>query len=249
MRSGELARVTGVTVRALRHYHQVGILDEPPRTHNGYRRYGAGDVVRVLRIKRMAALGIPLERMRPLLDDPGRDSTGLLDALDAELAAEIDRLVRRRQLIARLRSEGASPDSPPELARFLAVLADAYPSPALAGFDRDQTILLAHLADEPAMAEIARLYERLISPDLLPAVVSLNSRFAALDADASPEDIASFADDCAEVLAPVVSGIADSPLDLVDMPDLFDAYSAEFLNPVQREVLALLSARFATGTG
>ncbi|WP_157963541.1 MerR family transcriptional regulator [Actinocorallia populi] len=249
MRSGELARTAGVTVRALRHYHQVGVLDEPPRTHNGYRRYGVRDLIRVLRIKRMAALGIPLDRMRPLLDDPGHDGAALLDRLDAELAAEIDRLSERRRHIARIRAEGAAPDTPPELARFLARFADAYPSPGLAGFDRDQSVLLAHLADETAMPEVARLYERLSSPDLLPAMVALNVRFDALDAGTAPEDRDAFVDDFTSALAPVVQEIAGAPSGLADASDLLGAYSADVLNATQRRALEMISERFAALSG
>ncbi|HJF65313.1 MAG TPA: MerR family DNA-binding transcriptional regulator [Slackia equolifaciens] len=46
MRSKEVAEFAGVTVRTLRHYHQLGILPEPPRSANGYREYGAVDVAR-----------------------------------------------------------------------------------------------------------------------------------------------------------------------------------------------------------
>ncbi|EED6225780.1 MerR family DNA-binding transcriptional regulator, partial [Salmonella enterica subsp. enterica serovar Haifa] len=49
MHSNELARLAGVTVRALRHYHQVGILAEPERRSNGYREYDVHDLIRVLR--------------------------------------------------------------------------------------------------------------------------------------------------------------------------------------------------------
>lgn len=61
MRSKELADLAGVTVRALRHYHQLGLLPEPPRAKNGYREYGAVDLARVLRIKRLSSLGISLQ--------------------------------------------------------------------------------------------------------------------------------------------------------------------------------------------
>lgn len=47
--------------RSLRHYHALGLLPEPSRQANGYREYGALDVARLLRIKRLAALG-------PLMD-------------------------------------------------------------------------------------------------------------------------------------------------------------------------------------
>jgi len=249
VRSGELARITGVTVRALRHYHQVGVLDEPPRSHNGYRRYGVQDVIRVLRIKRLAALGVSLERMPSLLDDPGDDGADVLDRLDAELAAEIDRLTRRRRLIARVRAEGAPLDSPPEIARFLALTADSYPSPDLAAFDRDQSILLAHLMGDSAMPGIERFYERMSAPDLLPALTSLNVRFLTLDAATSPEALAALVEDCLAVLIPVLRELADTgagaiPPLVEEYSFLFDAYCATVLNPVQRQAIALLNDRF-----
>ena len=36
---GQLARYAGVTIKAVRHYHKVGLLPEPERDHSGYRRY------------------------------------------------------------------------------------------------------------------------------------------------------------------------------------------------------------------
>ncbi len=92
MNSGELSSRAGVTVRALRHYHQVGVLAEPPRSHNGYRQYGVHDLIRVLRIKRLAALGISLERMSAILDDPEVGGASELDRLENEIDAEIARL-------------------------------------------------------------------------------------------------------------------------------------------------------------
>lgn len=50
MRSKEAADFTGVTVRALRHYHALGILPEPARDDNGYREYSVKDAVTALRI-------------------------------------------------------------------------------------------------------------------------------------------------------------------------------------------------------
>ena len=52
MKSSEIAKLAGVSVRTLRHYHAIDLLPEPPRGENGYRDYGAGDLVRLLRIKR-----------------------------------------------------------------------------------------------------------------------------------------------------------------------------------------------------
>lgn len=249
MRSGELAKITGVTVRALRHYHQVGVLDEPPRSHNGYRRYGVREVIRVLRIKRLAALGIPLERMPSLLDGPGDDGADVLDRLDAELAAEIDRLTRRRRLIAQVRAEGAPLDSPPEIARFLALAADAYPSPELAAFDRDQSILLAHLMGDSAMSGMQRLYERLSAPDVFPALISLNVRFVVLDAATPTEELTALVEDFLTVLDSVTGDVPDTgpgavPPLLQEYASLLDTYCAAVLNPVQQRAIVMISERF-----
>ncbi len=50
MRSRKPASLAGVTVRTIRHYHQIDLLAEPPRDANGYRRYGVQHLVRLLRI-------------------------------------------------------------------------------------------------------------------------------------------------------------------------------------------------------
>ena len=69
MHSNEVAKLAGVTVRTLRHYHQLGLLSEPPRQANGYRDYSPADVARVLRITRLADLGFPLSRIGDVLDE------------------------------------------------------------------------------------------------------------------------------------------------------------------------------------
>lgn len=79
MRSTELAQLAGVTVKTLRHYLKTGLLAEPVRSENGYRDYDVFDLVRLLRIRRLSRLGLPLKRIKELLDGEGqRDS-----ALDA----------------------------------------------------------------------------------------------------------------------------------------------------------------------
>ncbi len=54
---GQLAAYTGVTVRAIRHYHQRGLLAEPARDSSGYRRYDGPAVVDLIRIKTLAEAG------------------------------------------------------------------------------------------------------------------------------------------------------------------------------------------------
>jgi DNA-binding transcriptional MerR regulator len=63
----QLASYAGVTVRAVRHYHAKGLLPEPGRDHSGYRRYDAGAVVELIRIRTLAEAGVPLSRVQALL--------------------------------------------------------------------------------------------------------------------------------------------------------------------------------------
>ncbi len=46
----QLAALAGTTLRAVRHYHEVGLLDEPERASNGYKQYRTEHLLRLLRI-------------------------------------------------------------------------------------------------------------------------------------------------------------------------------------------------------
>lgn len=243
MHSGELARLAGVTVRALRHYHQVGVLPEPERRSNGYRSYDVHDLIRVVRIRRLASLGIPLERMPDLLDDAASDGGGLLDELDAELAGQIDRLTEQRDLIARLRAHDAPPDLPPELAPFLAVFAATGLSPGMARIDRDQSVLLAHLAGDEGMPQLARFYQRISAPALAPAVVDIAERFDRLGPASTEQEIAALVESFVASFEPLLEEFSDAsePDGLIASASLFSEYTADVLNEQQRRVLAQLA--------
>jgi len=103
LRSRDLADLAGTTPRALRHYHAVGLLPEPPRDANGYRRYSIQDLLRLLRIRQLAASGVPLTRIGEILDEDAPDTDALFDELDRGLAAEIDRLESQRRMLAGMR--------------------------------------------------------------------------------------------------------------------------------------------------
>jgi DNA-binding transcriptional MerR regulator len=244
VRSGELARLAGVTVRALRHYHQVGVLPEPERSHNGYRGYDVRDLIRVLRIRRLADLGISLERMPALLDGPG-DAAGVLDELDRELAGQIDRLTRQRSVIARLREHGAAPDLPPELAPSMVALASAGLAPELIELDRDQSVLLAHLVGEEGMPQLARFYERLSDPSLIDAVATFSERFSRLGPTSSEQDVAEVVEGFVAAFGPLLEelGAAAAPFAAQDTVDVLEAFTFGALTERQRAVLAQLEAR------
>ncbi len=247
MRSGELARLAGVTVRALRHYHHEGVLPEPERGSNGYREYRVSDLVRVLRIRRLAAVGVPLDEMGALLDGETADAGAILDTLDAELAAQIDRLNAQRALIARLRAADAALDVPPELAPHLAVLAAAGGPAGLASTDRDQSVLLAHLAGEEGMPRLTRLYETLSAPALAPLVTEISARFAAIDADTASAEVDGLVETVVAAFAPVVAELTDAggAVDLGAGAGLIDDLVRMQFTPAQRSVLREIERRLS----
>nr|WP_246095995.1 MerR family transcriptional regulator [Streptomyces botrytidirepellens] len=99
---GELASYAGVTLRAVRHYHAKGLLPEPERDHSGYRRYDAGAVVELIKIRTLAEAGVPLARVRELLQADEEEFAAAVTDIDQRLRAEIRERQRHRERIARL---------------------------------------------------------------------------------------------------------------------------------------------------
>src|SRR4051812_8894446 len=98
MRTSELARAAGITVRTVRHYHQIGVLAEPVRTANGYRLYSIRDLVRVLRIRQLSSRGIALDDVRAVLDrESGIAADEILERISARLDAQISALQEQKR--------------------------------------------------------------------------------------------------------------------------------------------------------
>ncbi|MFT4280034.1 MerR family transcriptional regulator [Microbacterium sp.] len=241
MRSAELAGLAGVSVRTLRHYHQTGLLEEPPRHRNGYRDYTVHDLVRLLRIRRLASLGIPLERMPPLLDDVDADAGSALEELDAELAAQVDRLNAQRAVIAHLRAHGAAPDLPPELAPFLAVFSTAPLPSSMVQHDRDQSVLLAHLAGDEGLRSLAAFYERLSEPDIAPRATEIARRYAELGSESADAEVTETAEALVAMLRPLIDELSPGEDGIVwsGPLHLLTEYTDDALNDQQRRCLHL----------
>jgi len=99
---GQLADYVGVTVRAVRHYHQRGLLPEPERDASGYRRYDADAVISLIRIKALADAGVPLARIRELLAAGPAEFAGAVAEIDRAMAGRIRALQAQRHRIAEL---------------------------------------------------------------------------------------------------------------------------------------------------
>ncbi|NUP27791.1 MAG: MerR family transcriptional regulator [Nocardia sp.] len=227
----QLAELAGTSVRAVRHYHDIGLLDEPERASNGYKRYGVAHLLRVLRIKRLADLGIPLSQIAEMGDgeDFPRDA---LQTLDAELSATIDRLQRIRVELALILRQGVSTDLPPDMGPATAVLTDA---------DRDFTVILARVLG-PSGSEALRglLHEQRTSPAM--------SEFDDLAATADESTRA----DLAERLAPYVGEITaeypqlvapatDSPVGARRAAETVGKALRDLYNPAQLDALVRIN--------
>ncbi|WNV85633.1 MerR family transcriptional regulator [Umezawaea sp. Da 62-37] len=110
----QLAATAGVTVRAVRHYHHVGLLPEPERDASGYRRYSAQAAVDLIRIRTLADAGVPLARVDALLHARPAEFAAAITDIDAELRRRIDQLAEHRLRIAEL-AGGESLFLPPEV--------------------------------------------------------------------------------------------------------------------------------------
>jgi DNA-binding transcriptional MerR regulator len=69
LRIGEVAARTGLSLRSLRHWDEVGLLRPSGRTDGGYRLYTESDVEKILVIRRMKPLGFTLEKMSAAMRD------------------------------------------------------------------------------------------------------------------------------------------------------------------------------------
>lgn len=109
-----LAELAGTTVRAVRHYHEVGLLEEPARLANGYKQYGVPHLLRVVQIKRLVDLGVPLSQVASA-GRADQDPDEGLRVLDADLAASIARLERVRADLPVILRHRATVDVPAAL--------------------------------------------------------------------------------------------------------------------------------------
>jgi DNA-binding transcriptional MerR regulator len=191
MRIGELAATVGVTTRAVRHYHQQGLLPEPERLSNGYRDYTLRHAVALARIRRLTELGLGLAEIKDVLaEDAGKDLVEVLSELDEDLARQEAALRERRQRLRSLLEAGQLPaEGPvsPELASLFSQFGPLSDSP-MAAKDREVLALLETAAGPEERARIMATVEALgRSPE---AVAGVNEAYALLDAlaDATHDD-------------------------------------------------------------
>lgn len=97
---GELARLSGLTVRTLHHYESLGLLSPSGRTESGYRQYGDRDVETLHRIVAYQQMGLALKDIGPML---GPDAPPLAEVLDRQVAQAEAQLERQQRLLEMLK--------------------------------------------------------------------------------------------------------------------------------------------------
>ncbi|WP_258349328.1 MerR family transcriptional regulator [Saccharopolyspora gregorii] len=191
----EIAELAGTTLRAVRHYHDVGLLDEPERGSNGYKKYGVAHLLRVLRIKRLTELGFSLAQVAEMGADDEHPAEALR-ALDADLAATIERLQRARVELGIVLNRAAPAELPPDLAPGVRDLSDA---------DRNLVVVVTRVLGPEGMRTYAKMLENLPQD---PAA----DEFDALPADADEATRA----DLAERMKPYVRALRALNPDLTE---------------------------------
>lgn len=131
LKIGDFAKLTGVTIKTILHYHKVGLLAEAARTASGYRLYGVVELNRMRSIKHLKSLGLSLEQIRIVLGEPEDDKSfeAVLLALREELLAQIGTLQSRVDRIQRLLDENRAdpheaPDEPPSFKMFMEIMGE-----------------------------------------------------------------------------------------------------------------------------
>jgi DNA-binding transcriptional MerR regulator len=229
----EIAELAGTSLRAVRHYHEVGLLEEPERLSNGYKQYGVAHLVRLLRIKRLVDLGFSLPQIAAMGEEDGHPEEALR-ALDAELEATIQRLQRVRAELGLILRDAAPTDLPPEFASTAA-------RAALNKRDRAFIAVMARVLGPTAV----RAYNALLQDQPRDP---LEGEFDDLPADADEATRQSIA----VRLAPVVRGLHERHPELNDFTDAphgagfirrsMGTALRELYNPAQLDVMVRLHA-------
>ncbi|WP_271985453.1 MerR family transcriptional regulator [Pseudoclavibacter terrae] len=170
--TSQLAQLAGTTVNTVRHSHSIGLLAEPERQANGYKRYGVEHLVRVLQVRRLSDLGVSLSKIPDAV--AGGDQHELLRELHAELEASVRRLERVRDEVGSLLAHGAPLDTP---TGFEGIAEGMTPT------DRSLASIFAQVYDDAAMADVKEMFE-----DGQQRYQDLDAAFEALPADADEEE-------------------------------------------------------------
>jgi DNA-binding transcriptional MerR regulator len=225
---GQLASYAGVTVRAVRHYHHIGLLPEPERDASGYRRYGATAVVSLIKIRTLANAGVPLSQIAELLRADAAAFAEAVRRIDDQLRDEVERLEASRKQIAQL-AAGDSLLVPPEVACYLDRLRQIGASKRVVEGERDGWILVAARWPDQIREWMPDKLAQLEDPRLVRLYLVISELSESDSGDDDPR-LVEAADILAELLeqAYAADPVQASEWASDDLPfDLLDAFAVE----------------------
>jgi DNA-binding transcriptional MerR regulator len=240
---GQLAAYAGVTVRAVRHYHHIGLLPEPERDASGYRRYGATAVVSLIKIRTLASAGVPLSEIGRVLEADAPSLADAVEKIDSHLRDEIERLETSRKQIAQL-AAGDSLVLPPEVVCYLDRLRQLGTSERIVEGERDGWILVAARWPDRIREWIPGKLAELEDPRMI-RLYRLLSELAENDAGDDDSRLEEVADILASLLEQAYAAGETYPGEGEgdDLPfDLMDALAVES-DPRMERLLGLMQER------
>ncbi|MFK3979919.1 MerR family transcriptional regulator [Micromonospora sp. NPDC050397] len=163
---GQAAAFVGITIKTVRHYHRLGLVEEPDRDGSGYRRYGSADLLRLVQARTLAGAGVPLAEIGDLLDADAVRFATALDDVDQRLTKQIEDLVARRDTLHRL-AHGDRVLLPDRACALLDRLTDLEFSPDYVAIQREALVLTRALVPEMFDSFLTRLERTLDDPELV----------------------------------------------------------------------------------
>ena len=173
---GQLAAYAGVTIKAVRHYHKRGLLEEPSRDSSGYRRYTAQHAIDLVKIKTLAEAGVPLARVKELLAaSPDRFAAAITE-VDRTLRERTKELRRTRERIAGL-SAGDRLFVSAGVADYLDRLRELGVSQRMVQVERDGWILLQSASTKAAAIWFADKRDSMDDPEFVAIYLEYDAAF------------------------------------------------------------------------
>lgn len=190
---GDAASFVGTTPRAIRHYHEIGLLPEPERGSDDRRRYGYEEMIQLLWIRKMAEAGIALDDIRDALVDAAPDGpdsdhgvAGILERLERTLVAKEAELARQRTAVQRMRTRGSRMGL---LSDFVTSRLESLPEGSLRQADLDNLLVIERMFGPLGAAVNATRYIALAThPDLREESDRVDAAEEALDDTIAVDD-------------------------------------------------------------
>src|SRR5262249_17928821 len=102
LKVGEVAKRTGLSVRTLHYYDEIGLLQPSTHTESQHRLYGPAELERLQQIKSLRQLGFSLDEIRACLDAPEFSLRAVIDLHAARLRKQIKEETRLAALLETL---------------------------------------------------------------------------------------------------------------------------------------------------